>query len=251
MAVYIMRCTRQLARCFVLGRLPGAVAVMLSVVGLSTVRAADVEGMVKIQHKLTKHRVTAPASSYERGGAVRLASDHADDPLTFERTRVVIYLEGQLASEPLTATMEQKNRKFIPDTLVIPAGSTVSFPNLDPIFHNVFSLSKPKTFDLGNYPKDHTRTITFSKPGIVYVDCHLHPNMAAVIVVTPNQWSAKADAAGRFVLAGVPPGSYTVVAWHRAAGFFRQTIRVAENRANIVSFVIPLEENGAMAVAQR
>ena len=175
-------------------------AVLLTAVGLTTVRAADIEGVVTIQHKLTKHRVTAPASSYERGVAVKLASDQSDDPLTFERMRVVIYLEGELSSEPLTTIMEQKNRKFTPDTLVIPVGSTVSFPNLDPIFHNVFSLSKPKIFDLGNYPKDHTRTITFSKPGIVFVDCHLHPNMAAVIVVTPNQWSAKANAAGQFVL---------------------------------------------------
>jgi plastocyanin len=144
--------------------------------------------------------------------AVKLASDQSDDPLTFERMRVVIYLEGELSSEPLTTIMEQKNRKFTPDTVVIPAGSTVSFPNLDPIFHNVFSLSKPKTFDLGNYPKDHTRTITLPKPGIVLVDCHLHPNMAGVIVVTPNKWSAKADAAGRFLISGVPPGSYRIVA---------------------------------------
>jgi plastocyanin len=182
---------------------------------------------------------------------VKLASDEADDPLTFERMRVVIYLEGELRSEPITATMEQKNRKFIPDTVVIPAGSTVSFPNLDPIFHNVFSLSKPKTFDLGNYPKDHTRTVTFAKPGIVFVDCHLHPNMAGVIVVTPNKWSAKADATGRFQLRGVPPGSYRVVAWHRAAGFFRQTVKVTENRSSEVQFLIPLAENGAIAIAQR
>jgi plastocyanin len=227
------------------------IAVLLSMVGLTTVRAADIDGMVTIQHKLTKHRVTASASSYERGVAVKLASDQADDPLTFERMRVVIYLEGELPSDPLTTTMEQKNRKFTPDTVVIPVGSTVSFPNLDPIFHNVFSLSKPKTFDLGNYPKDHTRTVTFPKPGIVFVDCHLHPNMAGVIVVTPNKWSAKADAAGRFVLAGVPPGSYKVVAWHRAAGFFRETVKVTENHPSVVQFVIPLGENDAMAIAQR
>ena len=226
-------------------------ALFLSAVGLTTVRASDIEGVITIQHKLTKHRVTAPASSYERGVRVKLASDEAGDPLTFERMRVVIYLEGELPSEPMTITMEQKNRKFIPDTVVIPTGSTVSFPNLDPIFHNVFSLSKPKIFDLGNYPKDHTRTVTFPKPGIVFVDCHLHPNMAGVIVVTPNKWSAKADAAGRFLLAGVPPGSYRVVAWHRAAGFFRQTVKVTENRSSEVQFLIPLAENGAIAIAQR
>jgi plastocyanin len=225
--------------------------VFLSIVGLSTLRAADIQGAITIKHKLTKHSVTAPANSYERGVSVKLASDKEMDPLAYDRMRVVIYLEGQLAAEPLTATMDQKDRHFFPETLVIPVGSTVSFPNRDLIFHNVFSLSSAKTFDLGNYPKDHTRKITFSKPGIVSVYCHLHPNMAAVIVVTPNQWGTKVDAAGRFMLAGVAPGRYTIVAWHRAAGFFRKTVNVAENRDNVVHFVIPLEEDGAMTIAER
>ena len=94
----------------------------------------------------------------------------------------------------------------------MPVGSTVSFPNNDPVFHNVFSLSNSKSFDLGNYPKGHTRTVTFTKPGIVFVNCHLHPNMSAAILVSPNQWSTKADKAGHFKLQDVPPGKYTVVA---------------------------------------
>ena len=147
----------------------------------------------------------------------------------------------QLASAPVTATLEQENRRFIPETLVVPVGSTVSFPNNDPVFHNVFSLSNSKSFDLGNYSKGHTRTVTFSKPGIVFVNCHLHPNMSAVIVVSPNQWSTKADEAGHFKLADVPPGRYTVVAWHKTAGFFRETIKVDQSHASLVQFVIPLE----------
>ncbi len=225
---------------------------LLSLVGLAAVRAADIEGSIVVKHRLTKPKVTAQASSYQRGVAVELRSDRGDDPLALERTRVVIYLEGELPSKPLTATLEQKDRRFFPDTLVVPVGSTVSFPNLDPIFHNVFSLSQAKAFDLGNYAKDHTRTVTFPKPGIVFVNCRLHPNMAAVIVVTPNQWSTKADGTGRFVLPEVPPGAYTIVAWHRAAGFFRQTVKVSQNRAGAVQFVIPLDESGALSqMAQR
>ena len=216
---------------------------LLSLLGVLAARAADIAGTVLVTHKLTKRKVTAPASSYARGTAVRLGADPSADPLAFERTRVVIYLEGQFQSKPRTAIMEQKDRRFVPDTLVVPAGSTVSFPNLDPIFHNVFSLSKPKTFDLGNYPKDHTRRVVFPQPGIVFVNCHLHPNMAGVIVVTPNQWNTKADATGRFVLPAVPPGSYTIVAWHKAAGFFRQTVKVGDSRASIVQFVIPLDDS--------
>ena len=113
-------------------------------------------------------------------------------------------------------------------------------------------MSKPKTFDLGNYPKDQTRTVTFRKPGVVFVNCRLHPNMTAAIVVSPNQWSTKADAGGRFLLSDVPPGSYTLVAWHRAAGFFRQNILAAKDHPTTVEFMIPLDAAGdAKALARR
>ena len=221
-------------------------------IALAPASGADIDGNVVITRRLTRPKVTAPAGAYERGVAVELGSNAENDPLVFERTRVVIYLEGQFPSKPVTAVLEQKNRRFIPETLVVPAGSVVSFPNLDPIFHNVFSLSKPKSFDLGNYPKDHTRTVTFPTPGIVFVNCHLHPNMAAAIVISPNQWSAKADGAGRFSLSGVPSGSHTIVAWHKAAGFFRQQIRINDNHPAYVQFVIPIDDSaGANAVARR
>jgi plastocyanin len=226
--------------------------VLACVVGLPALQAASIEGSVVIKRKLTRRKVTPAAGSYDRGAAVDLRSDKGEDPLAFERSRVVVYLDGDLPSKPVIATLEQKNRQFSPDTVVIPAGSTVSFPNLDPIFHNVFSLSKPKSFDLGNYAKDHTRSVIFPKPGIVFVNCHLHPNMSAAIVVTPNQWNTMADAAGRFVLPDVPPGAYTVVAWHKAGGTFRHAVKVTEGAATEVRFNIPLvEERGAKEVAQR
>lgn len=214
--------------------------ILVGVMGLAPLQAADIDGTIVVQRHLTKARVTAAANTYARGVAVELHSDASKDVLSFERSHVVIYLEGSLPSKPSTGTMEQKDRQFFPDMLVLPAGSTVSFPNLDPIFHNVFSLSKPKEFDLGNYPKDHTRTVTFVKSGIVFINCHLHANMGAVIVITPNQWNTRADAAGQFKLADVPPGTYTIVAWHKAAGFFRQQVTVTNSGSTPVSFFIPL-----------
>jgi len=212
-------------------------------------RASDIQGTVSIQHKLTKRKVTAAADLYQRGVAVALGSDKAADPLAFERTHVVIYLEGPLPSEKITAALNQQDRRFSPDLVVIPVGSSISFANLDPIFHNVFSLSKARSFDLGNYPKDESRTVLFPKAGIVFVDCHLHANMSAVIVVTPNRWSTTADASGRFVLPNVPPGTYTVVAWHRAAGFFRKTVRTTKDAGATVDFAIPLSAEGAVEQA--
>jgi hypothetical protein len=139
--------------------------------------------------------------------------------------------------------MEQINRRFQPDLLAIPVGSTVSFPNMDPIFHNVFSLSKPKAFDLGNYDKGESRSVVFAKPGVVYVNCHLHPNMAATIVVTPNQWYARANASGQYRIADVPPGQYTVVAWHKAADFFRKSILTVSGSNSTADFFIPLGDD--------
>jgi len=163
----------------------------------------------------------------------------------------VVYLEGEFPTGGISAIMEQKDRRFVPELLVVPVGSTVSFPNLDQIFHNVFSLSKPKSFDLGNYPKDQTRTVTFTKPGVEFVNCHLHPNMSAAIVVTPNKWRATADRAGHFVLRDVPAGPYTVVAWHKAVGYFKQVVKVIPNRGASVEFFVPLDDAIARVEARR
>jgi len=211
------------------------------------VDAEDIEGRVVVTKKLTKKRVTASLPLYQRGTAVELTPDEPDDPLSLERERVVVYLEGRQAAPPITAILDQQNRRFAQDTVVIPAGSKVSFPNLDPIFHNVFSLSKPKSFDLGNYPKGQTRVVTFNEPGIVYVNCHLHPNMAATIVVTPNQWYAKADRDGRIALHNVPPGEYTAVAWHKAAGFLKKQIQVQAGQTSRLEFLVPLDETAGHA----
>jgi hypothetical protein len=129
----------------------------------------------------------------------------------------------------------------MPDLVVVPIGSAVSFPNLDPIFHNIYSLSKAKTFDLGSYDKGETRKVVFPKPGIVEIYCHLHPNMAATVVVTPNRWYAKPDAKGEYRIPDVPPGKYTVVAWHKAAGFFRKSIVIESGQNGVADFFIPID----------
>jgi plastocyanin len=223
------------------------VAAALAITQGVPIRAASIEGTIVVKKKLTKRRVTAQVPMYERGPSVEFSADPEEDPLAFERSRVAIYLEGQFPGQAATAgaqVMEQTNRRFSPELLVVQAGSKVSFPNNDPIFHNVFSLSGPKTFDLGNYPKGDTRVVTFPEPGVVYVNCHLHSNMTATIVVTPNRWNARADRDGRFELRDVPPGKYTIVAWHKAAGFFRQPVVVGAGSDEHVEFLIPLDENG-------
>jgi plastocyanin len=229
------------------------------------VHAENIEGTIVIKKKLTKRRVTAQVPMYDRGPTVALGADAEDDPLAFERSRVAVYVEGRFpdqapagavvakdgVAKDVVAKMEQTSRRFAPEMLVIEAGSKVSFPNNDPIFHNVFSLSGPKTFDLGNYPRGDTRVVAFPEPGIVYVNCHLHPNMTATIVVAPNKWNTRSDRDGRFKLPDVPPGKYTIVAWHKAAGFLRQTVVVQPGRDEQVEFLIPVDENGRALESQR
>ena len=222
---------------------------LLTVVALN---AADVHGTIVIDRKLTRHNVTAPLGIYQRGMAVELGADPQPDPLAYERSHVVVYVEGDLSTPgpEVTASIEQKDRRFVPDLVVVPAGSRVSFPNFDPIFHNVFSLSKAKSFDLGNYRQGQTRMVSFPSPGLVAVYCHLHSNMAATIVVSPNRWAAQADENGTFSLKGVPPGTYTVVAWHKTAGTFRKQLTVTADRDTALSFTLPYVES-ATPVAHR
>lgn len=218
----------------------------LAILGMVTaLPGADIRGTVTVQRKLTPRNVTPTAGLYQRGAAVALESDSNGNVLDYERSHVVVYLEGDLPGGPPSATsakpvMQQENRRFSPDLVTVPAGSAVSFPNFDPIFHNVFSLSKPKSFDLGNYPKGQAREVTFPKPGIIFVYCHLHPNMSGTVVVTPNQWAARVDASGQFVLAGVPPGKYTVTAWHKTGGIFHKTIEVTDGPMPEINFFVPL-----------
>lgn len=222
-------------------KLPGLCAFVLFA---ASAASQDVTGTILIKKRLTKRSVTAAVSVYQRGTTVELGRNSAGDPIAFEQSRVVVYLEGAAPANQdaaaVTGEVQQLDRRFVPDLVVVPVGSTVSFPNMDPIFHNVYSLSKPKSFDLGSYDKGQTRRVVFPKPGIVEVYCHLHPNMAATVLVTPNRWYARPDKDGQYRIPNVPPGQYTVVAWHKSAGFFRKTITVDAAHDATASFFIPL-----------
>ncbi len=223
--------------------------------GAALLLGADIHGTIVVERRLTRSNVTATAGMYQRGVPVELGADGALDPLAFERSHVAVYLEGapsSNASSAIGASIEQRDRRFVPDLVIVPAGSAVSFPNFDPIFHNVFSLSKAKSFDLGNYPKGQTRVVTFAAPGVVAVYCHLHANMAATILVAPNRWAVRADGQGAFVLKDVPAGTYTVVAWHKTAGTFRKTMTIGEQSDAEVNFTLPyVEPAGGKPIAHR
>ena len=110
--------------------------------------------------------------------------------------------------------MATDGRQFRPRVLVVPAGTTVQFQNLDPFNHNVFSLSEPNAFDLGLYGRGETRTRRFARTGLVRVYCNVHPRMSAFILVRDNPWYAQPGPDGAYTIPDVPPGRYLLHVWH-------------------------------------
>ena len=142
---------------------------------------------------------------------------------------VVLSLPEAKAGAPATRTkaeIRQVHQSFLPRVLAIPVGTTVDFPNDDPIFHNAFSYSKTKRFDLGKYGKGKSASVTFDKPGIVQVFCDIHSSMSAYVWVAPTRFVTQPDAAGEFVLHDVTPGTHVLEIWHPERGTQHRTVEV-------------------------
>lgn len=126
-----------------------------------------------------------------------------------------VWLEGDATKNapPRPASMDQKGYQFISSLLVVQVGARVAFPNRDEDYHNVFSLSKTKRFDLGRYlPTEPAPSVVFDKPGVVRLFCEIHGHMRGTILAVPSPYHATTDAAGRFSLQA-PPGKYTLHVW--------------------------------------
>ena len=133
------------------------------------------------------------------------------------RNAAVVWLEplGALVSFSPRGpyTLLQKDRAFTPHLLVVPVGSVVHFPNADPFFHNVFSLFDGKRFDLGLYEAGRTRDVTFSREGLSYIFCNIHPEMSAVVVALSTPFFATGTAGQTVTVRDVPEGDYWLQVW--------------------------------------
>lgn len=139
----------------------------------------------------------------------------------------VVYLEGSVKSRPLTrATVDQRNKMFMPHVSVVTQGTLVRFPNDDTVFHNVFAYFQAKKFDLGMYPRGATKTVTFDKPGLVVLLCNVHSDMSAYIMVVDTPYYAVTDKQGRYCIPNVPSGTYMLHAWHESGAELTQTVTV-------------------------
>jgi hypothetical protein len=124
--------------------------------------------------------------------------------------------------------MAQEDTAFVPAALAVQVGTAVRFPNEDGFFHNVFSYSAPARFDLGRYPRGEAKEVIFDKPGIVKVYCEVHEFMRAVIVVTESPYHAVVDPQGGYRIAGIPPGTYTLVFWHPDLEPQERSVRITD-----------------------
>jgi len=134
------------------------------------------------------------------------------------RENVAVYLKGgQERPIPRKVTVEQHHMMFIPRVTVIPTGSTVVFTNNDKIFHNVFSVSEPKKFNVDTVESGEPKEVTFDKNGVVTLLCNVHHEMLAYVVITDSNHSSVSDAEGAFTISDVPAGTYEVATWSDSA----------------------------------
>lgn len=146
---------------------------------------------------------------------------------------------GGKKRSPKQRVIEQRGRAFAPHLLAVPVGSTVAFPNFDDIYHNVFSRSDARPFDLGIFKNAQSREVRFDRPGIVRVGCNLHANMSTSIIVVKAPHYAVTDAKGAFRFRSLKPGAYKLEAWtERSAQPVTKTIEVVEG-ANEVTVDAP------------
>jgi plastocyanin len=158
--------------------------------------------------------------------------------------RGVVYLESAPRSafderEPGHAVLDQRNETFVPHVLAVMVGTIVDFPNSDLIYHNVFSLSRTKRFDLGRYAAGKSKSVRMDRTGVVRVFCDIHSHMNAFILVFNHPFFNVTDADGRFELPALPAGTYTVVGWYEGEARVSRSVSVPANGWAEADLVVP------------
>lgn len=164
--------------------------------------------------------VASAAPAVAQAGQVsgRITILEKDNAPSADLGDAVVYLEGHgISLPPARFDITISDKTFSPHVIVVPAGSTVAFPNHDPFDHNVFSVSDSNSFDLGLYGRGAGKTTVFRYPGLVRVFCNVHPRMVALVQVMATHHFAQAGGDGSFTVSGVEPGTYKLHVWHERA----------------------------------
>ena len=175
-----------------------------------------------------------------------------------ESSHVVVWLvpiTPSLLDMPRSASLHyriiQHHKKFEPRVLVVPAGSTVEFPNQDPWLHNVFSVSRSRRFDLGLYHAGVRKAVTFDRPGVSHLFCSIHPEMMAIVVTVDSAYFGVSDRTGHISIAGVPHGKYVLHLWHENSApqvleALQRTISVGDDNRSLPTISIALADEVPM-----
>ena len=160
-----------------------------------------------------------------------------------DRVRSVVYLEAAPRGafepiEPGRSVMDQRKETFLPHLLAVTTGTIVDFPNNDPFYHNVFSLSRAGQFDLGRYANGKSKSIRFNRPGIIRVFCEIHSHMNAFILVFSHPFFAITDDSGRYRIDNVPPGAYKVIAWNEGLAGEPRPVTVPDGGTTELDFAL-------------
>lgn len=173
--------------------------------------------------------LSLPLSAATISGKIAFVSKRGQNPNIAETLVWLEPLAGKAAAKKATQpfTIVTRNKALVPHVVAVPAGSTVIFPNDDPISHNLFSLSSGNAFDLGLYRRGAGKSQKFDAPGVVNVYCNVHPTMSAVVHVMSSPWYAFADAKGTYALTDVPAGKYRLIAWNEQGGRSETPVEVS------------------------
>jgi plastocyanin len=183
-------------------------------------------------------------------GKVMFLTKRGQKPVVNE-TLVWLDATGRAPKRPGSAfTMTTRSKAFLPHVLAVPSGSTVTFPNEDPISHNLFSLTPGNTFDLGLYRKGTGKAHKFEAPGVVNVYCNIHPTMSAVVHVMSTPYYGFADANGDYSF-DVPPGKYRLTAWNEQGGSATSEIEVKSDGKIAGATLLTIDGRNARAVQHK
>ena len=161
-----------------------------------------------------------------------------------EYRRGVVYLETAPRAafderEPGRTAMDQRNERFVPHVLAVMVGTFVEFPNSDLTYHNVFSLSRAKRFDLGRYAAGKSKGVRMDRPGVVRVFCDIHSHMNAFVLVFNHPFFDVTDDDGRFELPSLPAGTYTLVGWYEGEARITRPVVVPPGGWAEIDLVVP------------
>jgi len=221
-----------------------AFVVVVAALTASRVGSGDGAAVASAANATIRGRVELRQPASDSGSRVSVADLGMSAMHAPTDRRSVVYLDPAPRAafdtrEETRPRLDQRNETFVPHVLAIVAGTTVDFPNSDHTYHNVFSLSKTKSFDLGRYAVGHSKSVRFDRPGIVRVFCDIHSHMSAFILVFAHRYFSVADLDGSYRLDNVPPGTYTVVAWNEAAALESRRVVVPDTGGEVeVNFAL-------------